>query len=350
MNTKRLTVYDWVRFLATVFIVIAHSTYLGMETTYGGVAYEAPANLSPMYFSVGLENHRFIASWVSLFVLQVFFMVSGAMLAIKPLASFTKLVKGKAKRLLVPYFLVGWLYMLPLKKIAGFYDSEGFINALRGFITGEDSGHLWFLPALFWGILALAIILKVLQRLKIESPYAALIIAGVIYFVYDYLPFDVLELKSGLSYLLYITIGYVFEIERQKFERLNLKNTLLILAIVVILEILDIKFHVLNLFAIEMVGALLTYIVADLVDRAIPKIHDTKVWKYIIRNIFYVYLFHDPLNYLILEYTFKHDLLTSGAGCIFYTLLRTIGVFVVSLAIGELVVLVKKYIGMFLED
>ncbi len=347
---NRVTVYDWVRLLATIFIVLAHSVYLGSETTYGGVVYDAPENISPMFFSVGLEWIGYISSWVSLFVIQLFFMLSGAMLAIKPLAPMDRLIKGKSKRLLLPYFVYGWLFMLPIKWLSGFYDSQSIIDAMRGFLSGEDSGHLWFLPALFWGAIFVVSTIKILERLNINSIYLLLGITGVIYYIYDYLPFDFLGLKQGLSYAICIAAGYVFEKERQKIGRLNIHKTILLLILLVTLEVLDVEFHVLNMFFIITVGTFLSYIVSDLLDRAFVNVSNNMIWKFIIRNLFYVYLFHDPMNYLILKLTFENGWLTSSFGCIAYIFLRTVGVFVVSLFLGELVGIIKKSFGKLLED
>ena len=49
-STKRVTVYDWLRLIAMIFVVIGHSAYLEVPTRYGGVAYALPDNvLVPSY-------------------------------------------------------------------------------------------------------------------------------------------------------------------------------------------------------------------------------------------------------------------------------------------------------------
>ena len=35
-ENKRDTTYDWLRLIATIFVVIGHSAYLSMQTKYGG--------------------------------------------------------------------------------------------------------------------------------------------------------------------------------------------------------------------------------------------------------------------------------------------------------------------------
>lgn len=45
----RVEVYDWLRLIATVFVVIGHSAYLDLHTEYGGIAYEVPGTVSWIY-------------------------------------------------------------------------------------------------------------------------------------------------------------------------------------------------------------------------------------------------------------------------------------------------------------
>ena len=115
MTNKRVTVYDWVRLLATVFVVIGHSVYLSNTTTYGSVFYSLPEAVHPLYgIFVGSTLER-LRNWVYGFHMGLFFILSGAVLALRPLPSFIGFVKSKAKRLLLPYFVWGLLFMIPVK-------------------------------------------------------------------------------------------------------------------------------------------------------------------------------------------------------------------------------------------
>ena len=37
-GSARVEIYDWLRLVATIFVVIGHSAYLRIHTTFGGVA------------------------------------------------------------------------------------------------------------------------------------------------------------------------------------------------------------------------------------------------------------------------------------------------------------------------
>lgn len=59
--------------------------------------------------------------------------------------------------------------------------------------------------------------------------------------------------------------------------------------------------------------------------------------RIVFRNLFYIYLFHDPINYIILRFAFGDmQILTSGAGCWLYLMARTVGIFVISMLLGEM--------------
>lgn len=343
-DTGRCTVYDWLRLIATIFVVVGHSAYLSIQTSYGGVSYELPENLSVMYNTPILTWIRNISGWVYGFHMPLFFMLSGAVLALKPLSGFDKVVKSKVKRLLIPYFVYGWLFMFPVKRLGNFYDNSSVRLALKGFLSGADSGHLWFLTALFWCIIIFVAMVKLLNKIGIKSIYALFFLSGIVYFTYSYLPFDVLGIKTGLSYLIYFCIGYIFEIERKKNEKWNMKKTVLAYIILLILEILHFKYDILNLFFLIIAGSFMTYLLADILDRIFVHVSEKKWWKVVTRNLFYIYLFHDPMNYLVLRFFMGRRLLETGFGCVMFTISRTCIIFIVSMILGEIVSYMKKKI------
>lgn len=82
---------------------------------------------------------------------------------------------------------------------------------------------------------------------------------------------------------------------------------------------------------------------ADILSRVFKKASSTKSWKIVIRNLFYVYLFHDPLEYIVLRLFMGSNLLSSSVGCYFYTFARTVIIFTISIVGGEIVrILTKK--------
>ncbi len=347
---KRVSVYDWMRLIGTIFVVIGHSAYLNIQTSYGGVAYNLPENLSYVYNWNFFIWCRQMASWVYGFHMPLFFMLSGSVLAVKPLDSFDKVMKAKVKRLMIPYFVYGWLFMLPIKRLGHFYDNVSLINAMKGFLSGQDSGHLWFLPALFWCIIAFVILIKLFEKINICSLYLLLLSAGILQIFSSYISIDVLGLKTGLQYIFYFALGYAFECERKTQEKWNVKKIILAYIICLLLEVINYRYGILNNFFTIITGAFMTYILSGLFDCLFAEISKNNVWKFIIRNLFYVYLLHDPMNYVVLRLFMGRNLLTSGVGCVAYILFRTVVIFAACVFLGEAISRLKKYFAKIMAD
>lgn len=339
----RVAEYDWVRLIATVLVVLGHSAYLEASSAYGGVAYGLPANVSPVYLSRVFSVVRFLSGWVYKFHIPLFFMLSGAVFALGAEPSFDQLCRKKAKRLLLPYFVWGWGFMLPLKRIGNYYTAETFATALRVFLMGEESGHLWYLTALMWCMLLFLILKKALNRLGIHSGYLLLILVRVVQLLLgNYVKYNVLDFQMGVEYLLYFAIGYQFELERRKHPTLKKSTVIIGLLLLILLEIADKKWSILEALPGILAGSALCYLLAYAAKFLFPGVSRSKAWQRLIPNLFYVYIFHDPLNYLILKVTEKYQWLTTGWGCWVYLLSRTVLVFVVSLLLGSLVTAIKN--------
>lgn len=343
-TAKRVTVYDWVRLIAIVFVVLGHSDYLSMGTTYGGVEYLLTPEVSPMFYSRFFNFWWWFTDWIYSYHMPLFFMLSGAVFTLRPEPSISVTVKSKAKRLLLPYLVYGWLFMFPVKFLGNFYSKESLTHAMLGFLWGEDSGHLWFLMALFWCFIIFAIIKKVLQHFNINSNCAIIVICFFIYYTYALIPFEYFNLKLGLKHLVFFAIGYAFQKERQQIEKWSKSTAILIFVVLALIELFNKKLDFLDGLPAIIIGSFFVYSAARLIDIAIPNIAEHKWWSGFINSLIYVYIFHDPLNYLILRVCFERHWLESAAGCVAFLLCRTVGILVVSFILGQIVVLIKKTI------
>lgn len=329
--------------------MIGHSTYLNMVSSYGKVEYVLPEKLSVVYNSVIFRWIRWMPEWIYGFHMPLFFMLSGAVLALRPISSFDRIFKSKFKRLLFPYFVWGWCFMIPAKRIGDFYSNDTVFAAMRGFLSGEEGSHLWFLPALFWCMILFCALYKLLERLHVKSGYALLLMTGIIQMTAGtYLPFDILYLKTGLSYIFYFGLGYQFEHERRVHERWNMRTTLFTAMFLCLLQALNERFAILNSFFAIIVGAFFTYLLADICTRLFTSATGSLIWKVIVRNLFYVYIFHDPIEYIILKVSMEHRWLCSDIGCILYVMSRTVFAFGIGVLFGEIVSKCKDKAGRIL--
>lgn len=268
--------------------------------------------------------------------MPLFFILSGAVLGLREIPPFDQFCVSKIKRLLVPYFLYGWFFMFPVKFIGNFYDKTNVLPAMRGFLSGAEGSHLWFLTALFWCMLIFVILRKIVGRYT-NSVYLLLALSEVIQLTYNYLPFDVLGLKMGLGYIFWFAMGFALEHERKRHEPLNMKKTVFVFVLMLVLEMLDMRYNILDPFFVILCGAVFTFLLADIFSRIFKKVTETKGWRVLVRNLFYVYLFHDPLEYVMLRVFMNGELLTHAWGCYAYTFSRTVLVFALSVVIGECV-------------
>lgn len=144
-------------------------------------------------------------SWINYFnfdaTLEFFVLISGYLFAyqcitLKSSYSFRDYTLKKAHRLLLPMLVFGILYYFCF-----FYNPETF--AIRDFLTKllNGCGHLWFLPMLFWCLIALWAI----ERYHLVRNITLIGLAFVSLISYLPLPFG---LSAVSHYLFYAFLGY----------------------------------------------------------------------------------------------------------------------------------------------
>ncbi len=88
---------------------------------------------------------------INMVQMPLFFSVSGFCLVFTLNSKHGLSVIDKSKRLLIPFFTVGLLWMLPIRLLVRY---QGYVGKslwhiiLIDIIMGKDNGHLWFLPTL----------------------------------------------------------------------------------------------------------------------------------------------------------------------------------------------------------
>lgn len=118
----------------------------------GGVDYSVTFQTTEI--STVLEVVQFITKMIYSFHMPLFMALSGALFYYtlrKPQVTLGLLIKAKAKRLLIPFIVVALLYSVPLKWISGYYANSRNIwkDIFIGQLCIQGNTHLWFLPTLF---------------------------------------------------------------------------------------------------------------------------------------------------------------------------------------------------------
>lgn len=349
-NKSQVQSYEIVRFIATILVVIGHSNYLYTMTHYGGLNFFS-FNVSNILTNTFLfKINHFLIEFIYIFHMPLFFMLSGAIFALSPAIKFRLLIKKKVKRLLIPYLVYGLAFMFPIKFATGFYDEQGIVKAaISFFYSTADSGHLWFLPTLFLCFVIFKLLQIILERLNLYSPPLMIVISLFLYLVSNFVNLELFAIKRVLQNMLWFSIGYFFESYRSTL--INYSNKLIIslsLAVSAFSVCIFLSPYFTGFVLVEEVSILVlcfnVYVVSELLSRFLKKYMSNMFYKIVVRNLFYIYLFHDPLEYIILKIFFNTTALYYPVYVFLYYFCRFVVVIIVSVLLGEFIRKIKCYV------
>ena len=132
--------FDFIRVFGTVMVVFAHSAIM-----YSGVGIVTP--------KIPSEFFKFLSWYLASFLMELFMLLSGIIYGIclkRPNGYIgLSMIISKFKRLMIPYYLTGILYVAPI--IIYFkITKESFLEYLiKGIFLAKNNRHLWYLLALF---------------------------------------------------------------------------------------------------------------------------------------------------------------------------------------------------------
>lgn len=225
--------------------------------------------------------------------LDIFFAISGFLFyyTVSGGGSFVKTIKKKAKRLLIPYFSIAFLWMNPVKyilSVPGYESSSDVLNIYlwQVLFTG-NLGHLWYLPTLF---LLFTLLHYPLKRM-ISSDKSLIIMvtfALVLRIIVNYIfvPSWV-QLNQVVRYALPFVIGFT-----ANRISINISDTKLILLMLLSFAIL-VGIPPLQILAVPV------FLLSAL--KAFPQDNNRIIYN-ISRNSFGLYLFHSPLIYITFKF------------------------------------------------
>ncbi len=309
MSKKRIIEYDLLRFVLVLLVVIGHCAYYKIDTIYGGINYFSNNNYPAIKYL--LDG---IVSFIYTFHMPLFFALSGALFVhtVNKTNNISILIRNKFKRLIIPFFAVALLYSIPLKYFSNYYINSS--NLLKDIIVGQlfiqGNNYLWFLPTLFF----IFIIIYLLERTKLSVKTKIIIYLGL-NLLKDLIP--IVLIAQIVKYLIYFYIGFLFEKYKNKIidyiYNHQAKIILIIYMIIfyIIINILNFIIHkyyfniifkivisFLKAISIALALLLILTFVHEISKKL--KIKNNKFINLINKYSFGIYLFSDPLNYLIL--------------------------------------------------
>lgn len=211
-KNSRLYNIDLLRLFALLLLIVDHSF-----ASFSGFWQKMPGQIdSPLYSAISLF------SWS--FMLQLWVFISGYLFSYSISRKNTNLhlnnlIKNKAKHLLVPCYIFGFVFLVVDKGFNVCISLKGVFYYLSGLY------NLWFLPMLFWVFILAYCLTKV--RLNVIYKSIFLLILSIV-------SWDIVSLGLGnaLYYLFFFYIGMITEQNKDTINKLIQQNRIIIILII----------------------------------------------------------------------------------------------------------------------
>lgn len=226
---------------------------------------------------------------------------------------------NKAKRLLIPYFFIALIYMVPIQLWIkyGPYQNQSLLDIVfKGIILGKFPDHLWYVMMIF----NVFVIFKLLLE-KLTSKYSMVSILAVLFLLnltsMKVIP-DFFQLPTTFKNLIYFYIGYIVFANQDKLKRFITKkyafafftahlfvwsiNTYFRSTSYVKMAKLK-PIFVTNDFIMGVLGIFFCYIFIYLYfqNNNDPNINKNYIYRYLNQYNFSIYLLHEPIIFIILS-------------------------------------------------
>lgn len=282
-----------IRALAILIVVFGHSIIL----------YSSSWDLYTTVNAVPVLDY--IKEFINLVQMPLFFSISGYlfMYSHNKHRGLVYLIKDKAYRLLLPYLLITFIYMVPIKVLIKYpgYSGKQLDDFIMNLLTGQDMGHLWFLLSLYLIFIISEVILTIKDKIlgqKIDDVSVFFIVSIILYHFRGRLSMDYAPLRSALTYMVWFALGYVFctyqSLLKKIYGIIVLKYASIIICNMGLVFCLyfnisgSLEMFFIALWIIDIYGV-------------IPAKTQNKI-KTFSKDSFGIYLFHSPLIYFTFTY------------------------------------------------
>ena len=269
----------FIRFLAILIVMFGHSI----------IIYDP--NWGLLTTSVSSNTLVFIKHIINTIQMPIWFTMAGFLyyFSLKKNKNLLLVFKDKFKKLLLPFLIIGLLYLIPIRYLVGYsnYVNHSLIyNIIHNLILGFDNGHLWYLPTLF-------IIFLIFNFYKDNNKYIDIVIFILLIYlniISNHFP----------TYLYYVSFYLIFFYLGILFNKYNLISNLKTYYSIIIIIILIIYNLFINNSLILLFVQFISLILLFKID--FTKLGKLKVINCISNNSYGMYLFHSPLVYLTFKF------------------------------------------------
>lgn len=289
MNTNQTEPYDCSKIIATLLVVLAHITRM-----YTGEGVITPSNSSSFL--------HFLTDFIYSFHMQLFTAISGAVYYYskykKQKYKYSKtFILNKAKRLILPYFAFGILYVAPVMTGFHFTERRIFEYIFHGIILSLDSRHLWYLMMLFGIFILFGLGAHLIEKYPVLIFFLFLILSITAGHFPGYF-----QVNNICKFLIYFYIGFCYEKIR---DRMNFHWSLCIISFILLSALNYTLWIGINVYLIRFLaavsGMVFVYTLSGLFCR--PSITSSRLYTLLRRNSFGIYLFHPMIIYILFFFT-----------------------------------------------
>ena len=219
-------------------------------------------------------------------------------------------IKNKVKRVLVPYLMIGIFYITPIRLLLNDYPDQSVLNLIvSGILLSNNPGHLWFLLMLF----NLFLVFRLLEPIIVTYKWSV-----ILFFLFGLhlgghnIP-KVFQLQVTSQFLIYFYLGYLCMQKQdyiKKYLGLNYGWTCFVLHLALlggvyyITTFLEIPARhlvvMISRFLLAVLGIAFTYIFSCHLERN-QLIRRNALYGYLDQYNFSIYLFHEPIIFIILS-------------------------------------------------
>lgn len=358
-NEKNINTYDILRVIATLLVILSHCGYYNIITKYGGIRYGEELNL---IYGDTLVHVLFSAlvKFVYTFHMPLFIGLSGALFYIQVknnrFKSIKLLIVNKAKRLLIPFLLITLIYSVPIKYISGYFENS--IGLMKSIVIGQvliqGNTYLWFLPTLFFCFIIVYLSEKYID---VKSRYKIIVL--ILFNIISYI-IPILIIKYIFQYTIWFYFGFLFEPLREAVNRKLEMNKGICLAILLTIASLYLIIETITfgdififkiieksiMLCITMAECFFMYILSFKLSKM--NIYNGTIFRELLSSSFGLYLYSDPINYLVLFIIYRvsgFSMFITEIGALIIIILRIIITFFIAFIITKILRRLKvKYI------
>ncbi|MBU3160809.1 acyltransferase [Clostridium frigoris] len=262
-----------------------------------------------------------LKNYIDIFQMPLFIFISGYMFyycrrECGKYKNTSKFSFDKTKRLLVPYLCVSILYVLPIRMLTN-YKAYSDNNALEVFykyiLTGLDSGHLWYLIAIFEIFIVFYLFEPIINKLGTPASFIIIACANIISYKFPH----VFQISTSIHYFMFFYLGYIIRKNEKAFayEFKGNRNIILISASFILqflLLIISLKISNNNLICTlsknlvylfsNISSAIFYFLALSTISFKYKSLNSNKILKFLDKESYAIYLFHSPLIYIMLKY------------------------------------------------